>query len=72
VLLLMPLCSGVSGETVWKIAQGLSSALLRRQEAADRGFSLAPLERLRDPISGLISIFQTVSEKLFEKASGVG
>src|SRR5215203_1108129 len=41
----------VRGETVWKIAQGLSSALLRRQEAADRGF-FGPLERLRNPHFG--------------------
>ena len=31
------LLTGVRGETVWKIAEGLWSASLRRQEAADRG-----------------------------------
>jgi hypothetical protein len=30
--------------------------------------SLAPLERLRNPISGLIPIFQTVSEGEFSEA----
>ena len=51
-----------SSATVWKIVQGLSSALLRQQEAADCGF-FGPFERLRNPISGLIPIFQTVSPR---------
>jgi len=29
--------TGLRGETVWKIAEGLLSVLGRRQEAADRG-----------------------------------
>jgi hypothetical protein len=32
----LPLLIGVRGETVWKIAQGLSSVGFCRQEAADR------------------------------------
>jgi hypothetical protein len=34
---LLPLFTGVRGETVWKIAEGLSTALLGRQEMPDRG-----------------------------------
>jgi hypothetical protein len=35
--LALPLCTEVRGETVWKIAEGLSAVLHRRQEVADRG-----------------------------------
>jgi hypothetical protein len=34
---ILPLFTGVRGETVWKIAEGLSAALQRLQEVADRG-----------------------------------
>src|SRR5215217_7136007 len=48
------------GETVWKIAEGVSSTLLWRQEAADRDF-FDPSWPLRSPDSGSIPNFQTVS-----------
>src|SRR5918993_5165841 len=42
----------VSGETVWKIAEGLSRVLHRRLEATDRA-PLSPLECLRNPYLGM-------------------
>src|SRR5215203_4378961 len=47
-------------ETVWKIAEGIWSTLLWRQEAADRD-SFDPSWPLRSPDSGPIATFQTVS-----------
>src|SRR5215216_6969451 len=49
-------------ETVWKIAEGVSSTLLWRQEAADRDF-FDPSWPLRSPDSGSIPNFQTVSPR---------
>src|SRR5215216_7603493 len=60
----MPLFTQVRGETVWKIAEGVSSTLLWRQEAADRDF-FDPSWPLRSPDSGSIPNFQTVSEGEF-------
>src|SRR5215218_4586590 len=54
------------GETVWKIAEGVSSTLLWRQEAADRDF-FDPSWPLRSPDSGSIPNFQTVSEEEFSE-----
>src|SRR5215217_8068996 len=54
------------GETVWKIAEGVSSTLLWRQEAADRDF-FDPSWPLRSPDSGSIPNFQTVSEDEFSE-----
>jgi hypothetical protein len=48
------------GETAWKIAEGVSSALLWRQEATDRD-SFDPSWPLSEPDSGPISNLQTVS-----------
>src|SRR5215218_966215 len=56
----------VRGETVWKIAEGVSSTLLWRQEAADRDF-FDPSWPLRSPNSGSIPNFQTVSEGEFSE-----
>src|SRR5215216_4539365 len=53
-------------ETVWKIAEGVSSTLLWRQEAADRDF-FDPSWPLRSPDSGSIPNFQTVSEGAFSE-----
>src|SRR5215216_1667809 len=53
-------------ETVWKIAEGVSSTLLWRQEAADRDF-FDPSWPLRSPDSGSIPNFQTVSEGEFSE-----
>src|SRR5215217_5862400 len=54
-------------ETVWKIAEGVSSTLLWRQEAADRDF-FDPSWPLRSPDSGSIPNFQTVSPRLSDKS----
>src|SRR5215216_799684 len=53
-------------ETVWKIAEGVSSTLLWRQEAADRDF-FDPSWPLRSPDSGSIPNFQTVSKGEFSE-----
>jgi hypothetical protein len=47
-------------ETVWKMAGGLSTVLLRLQEANELGL-FAPLGRFQNPDSAPIPIFQTVS-----------
>src|SRR5215216_6093429 len=65
----MPLFTQVRGETVWKIAEGVSSTLLWRQEAADRDF-FDPSWPLRSPDSGSIPNFQTVSEGEFSEVRG--
>ena len=52
----MPLFTEVRGETVWKIAEGVSSTLLWRQEAADRDF-FDPSWPLSEPRFGINSEF---------------
>ena len=47
----------VSRETVWKIAEGLSTRLLWRQETADR----PPFDPFWTLAPGPVPIFQTVS-----------
>src|SRR5215217_3563527 len=64
--LLISSSENASSETVWKIAEGVSSTLLWRQEAADRDF-FDPSWPLRSPDSGSIPNFQTVSEGEFSE-----
>src|SRR5215204_4420436 len=45
------LFTGVRGRAIWKIAEGLSTVLLRRQEATDRD-CFDPFVRLRNPSFG--------------------
>src|SRR5215216_7042062 len=66
-----PLFTRRRGETVWKIAEGVSSTLLWRQEAADRDF-FDPSWPLRSPDSGSIPNFQTVSEGVFSEVVELG
>src|SRR5215208_4112758 len=51
-----PLFTGVRGETVWKIAEGVTSAILWRQEATDRD-SLDSSWPLSEPRFGTHSDF---------------
>src|SRR5215204_6021935 len=54
--LFSPLFTGVCGETVWKIAEGVTSAILCRQEATDRD-SLDSSWPLSEPRFGTHSDF---------------
>src|SRR5215203_2904649 len=54
--LFSPLFTGVRGETVWKIAEGVTSAILWRQEATDRD-SLDSSRPLSEPRFGTHSDF---------------
>src|SRR5215204_7715960 len=54
--LFSPLFTGVRGETVWKIAEGVTSAILWRQEATDRD-SLDSSWPLSEPRFGTHSDF---------------
>src|SRR5215204_188984 len=65
-LFLLPLCTRVRGETVWKIAEGPGSSTSAAPSGCSESFR--PLsEAFGTPVSGPILIFQTVSEGLFSE-----
>ena len=64
----MPLFTGVRGETVWKIVEGLSRALHRRLEAVDR-VPWTPLGRLLYPEFGVHPDFPNSFGRVIPRSS---